>query len=131
MANLTIYKGNKYYIEVYENKVDLYSINSNLYPNLKNINIKEVDYAYTERIWVKIRDCEALFNGIDDGFVLLDVRPSADVDILGAEEVDRGVFHAKLPITEIQEMWEERLPFLDFPFPKNVPNRVKLEIPIP
>ena len=120
MANSTIYKGDKYYIEVFETKADLYSLNEAQYPSIKGINIKELDCVYRARTWVRIRGCEALYNGILDGYVLLDVRPSNDVEILEAKQVDRGIYHARLPVSEIESICEERMPFLDFPFPNGL-----------
>lgn len=128
MANSAIYKGNKYYIEVFETKADLYSINVAQYPNIKGINIKELDCVYRARTWVRIRGCEALYNGILDGYVLLDVRPSKDVEILEAKQVDRDIYHARLPVSEIESIWEERMPFLDFPFPEGLEKEVELNI---
>ena len=63
-----------------------------------------------------------------NGFVCLDVRPSSDVETLNAREVDRGIYHADLPIKEIEEIWEERLPYLDFPFLNNTTRKIVLNI---
>jgi hypothetical protein len=130
MERITIYKGLKYSLDFKDDTVNLYSLNPEDYPNIINLLIKsDLMNAYKKRVWVKIRGCEALYNGIIDGAVLLDVRPSSDVNILEAKEVDRGVFHAKLPIAEIENMWEERMPYLDYPFPENMPTKVEIEIP--
>lgn len=129
MANLTVYKGKKYYVEIYNDKADLYATNAVSDGNIKGLSIKELDCVYRARIWVNIRGCEALYNGIVDGYVLLDVRPSNDVEVLEAKQVDRDVYHARLPISEIESMWEERMPFLDFPYPDGLPTREEIEIP--
>jgi hypothetical protein len=89
----------------------------------------QIEGIYRTRNWIKIRGCEALYKGISEGYVQLDVRPSIDVEILEAKEVDRGVYHAQLPVSEIESMWEERMPYLDFPFPEGLATREELEIP--
>ncbi|MCL9807754.1 hypothetical protein [Flavobacterium luminosum] len=129
MDNITIYKGKKYSLELDEGKANLFSYNLEMYPSIRGLNTEEIDYAYKTRKWVKIRGYEALYNGINEGFVLLDVRPSIDVGILEAKQVDRDTYHARLPISEIESMWEERMPFLNFPFPEGLPLRQDLEIP--
>jgi hypothetical protein len=128
--NITIYQEKKYRIGYDENdNCNLYSLNNELYPNLFGIKQSQLKNAYHTRIWVCIRGCEALYNGVIDGLVKLDVRPSIDVEILEANEVDRGVYHAQLPVSEIESMWEERMPYLDFPFPEGLATREELEIP--
>jgi len=114
---ITIYKSQKYRIDFRDEKVNLYSLDKKKYEDIINFLRKDLTNAYKTRRWVKIRGCEAFFNGVVDGFVLLDVRPSKDVEILEAKEVERGVYHSKLPVSEIESMWEERMSFLDFPFP--------------
>jgi hypothetical protein len=125
----TFYNNNLYRVGLRGEFANLYSLNIDLYSNIYELKRNQITNAYDTRIWVRIRGCEALYNGIVDGCVLLDVRPSIDVEILEAKEVDRGVYHARLPISEIESMWEERMSFLDFPFPENFPTRVELEIP--
>jgi hypothetical protein len=129
MDNITIHKGKKYSLELDENAANLFSYNLEIYPSIRGISIHEIDCAYKVKIWVKIRGCEALYNGMVNGFVLLDVRPSKDVEILEAKQVDRNVYHACLPISEIESMWEERIPFLDFPFPAGLSSIEVLDIP--
>jgi hypothetical protein len=130
MDRITIYNGVKYSLGFTENYVNLYSLDDSLYPSIFNL-LKRSDLpnAYQTRIWVKIRGCEALYNGIVDGYVLLDVRPSNDVEILEAKMVERDVYHARLPVSEIESMWEERMPYLDYPFPEGLPTKEEIEIP--
>lgn len=66
--------------------------------------------------------------GCKDDIVYLDVRPSEDVNILNAKEVDRGVFHAQVNKEEIKKMWEERLPVNNFPFPNDLEKIVILNL---
>jgi hypothetical protein len=127
---ITVYNEKKYRIGFDdENTINLYSLDKNKYPNILGLSKDNLTNAYTKRTWVNIRGCEALYNGIVDGYVLLDVRPSNDVEILEAKMVDRDVYHARLPVSEIESMWEERMPFLDFPFPNDLPKREEIEIP--
>jgi hypothetical protein len=126
---ITNYKNQKYRIGFSDDKVNLYSLDKNKYQDIINLPRKNLTNAYETRTCVKIRGCEALYNGLIDGFVLLDVRPSMDVEKLGAKQVDRGVYHARLPISEIESMWEERMSFLDFPFPEDLSSREELDIP--
>ncbi len=130
MDRITIYKGVKYSLGFTEDYVNLYSLDDSLYPSIFNL-LKRHDLpnAYQTRIWVKIRGCEALYNGIVDGFVLLDVRPSNDVEVLEAKQVDRGVYHAKLPVSEIESMWEERMPYQNYNYPEGLPTIDEIEIP--
>jgi hypothetical protein len=60
--------------------------------------------------------------------VILGVRPSIDVEILEAKEVERGVFESKLPKSEITSMWEERVQLGDFPFPDNLEKIKELDL---
>lgn len=129
MNRITIFEGLKYSIGFKDENVNLYSLNENKYPNILNKRRSDLTNAYQTKVWVKIRNCEALYNGISEGYVQLDVRPSIDVEILEAKEVDRGVYHARLSISEIESIWEERLPYLDFPFPEGLATREELEIP--
>lgn len=127
---LTIIDKQKYRIGFRENFVNLYSLEPNSYPDILSKTKREsLTNVYKTRVWVKIRGCEALYNGIVDGFVLLDVRPSNDVEVLEAKQVDRDVYHAKLPVSEIESMWEERMPYQNYPYPEGLPTIEEIEIP--
>jgi hypothetical protein len=130
IMGVTLYNKQRYRIGFDgEDTINLYSIDKNKYPNILGLSKNDLTIAYETRTWVRIRGCEALYNGIVDGYVLLDVRPSNDVEILEAKMVERDVYHARLPVSEIESMWEERIPFLDFPYPDGLPTREELEIP--
>ncbi|MCY7363058.1 MAG: hypothetical protein LH629_13490 [Ignavibacteria bacterium] len=107
---------------------NLYSLNKENYPDVLNLHKSDLKIVYKTNIWVEVRGCNALFMGCKDCIVYLDVRPSEDVDILNAKEVDRGVFHAQVDKDEVKKMWEERLPYNDFPFPDNLEKIVILDL---
>lgn len=92
------------------------------------VKIIDLEMIFKSRIWVKIRGCNAIFEGFEGDLVKLGVRPSNDVEILEAKEVDRGVFESKLPKSEITRMWEERYQLGDFPFPENLETIKELDL---
>ena len=94
----------------------------------KKISRSEIKEAYRCQTWVKVRGCNAIFENLDNGQVELNVRPSIDVNVLGAKEIDRGIYLAKLPIEEVEELWEERKPYLDFTFPVGYEKNLELDI---
>jgi hypothetical protein len=88
----------------------------------------DLEMIFMTRIWVAIRNCNAIYNGFENDLVILGVRPSIDVEILEAKEVERGVFESKLPKSEITRMWEERYQLGDFPFPDNLEKIKELDL---
>ena len=128
MDRVTVFNGLKYSLGFRGDLVDLYSLNPGKYNDVIGIDKSSLKNAYTKRVWVRVRNCSALYLGVSEGNILLDVRPSKDVEILGAKEVDRGVYHAEIPIIEVEKIWEERSQYLDFPFPENLEKNVELNI---
>ena len=102
-----------------DNIVKLYPLGLGIYDDFE-VQSKDIEMIFKTRIWVEIRGCEAIWEGFDGAYVKLNVRPSNDVNILEAKEVERGVYMAKLPKIEITRMWEERYELGDFPFPENL-----------
>jgi hypothetical protein len=128
MRNIVIYQNKKFDLRARENGI--YGIFSFDTPTdlFKEIFKSEIKEAYRAQTWVKIRGCNAIFENLDKGQVELNVRPSNDVNILGAKEIDRGIYWAKLPIEEVELVWEERKPYLDFPFPEGYEKNLELDI---
>ncbi|MFO0358661.1 MAG: hypothetical protein ACK50A_17025 [Sphingobacteriaceae bacterium] len=133
MKDIAIYRNKEYSFGAERNgKYDLCSLelDNNFYPIkiLEGIDKKQITGAYRAIRWVKVRDCIALFEGKCNGKVILNVKPSLDVDILNAKEIDRGVFEARVDISEIERIWEERKPYLDFPFPENFDKEIEISL---
>lgn len=128
MDRITILNGYKYSIGFKGSKVDLYSLNQKVYPDLLNLDKTALKNAYQVRIWIRVRGCEALYLGVENGLIKLDVRPSKDVETLGAKEVDRGIYYAEVPVSEVERIWEERMPYLDFPFPEGLEKEKELDL---
>ena len=99
--------------------VKLYPLGLGVYDDFE-VQFNEIEMIFATRIWVSIRGCEAIWEGFDGDKVKLNVRPSNDVNILEAKQVERGVFKAKLPKSEIKRMYEERYELGEFPFPDNL-----------
>jgi hypothetical protein len=131
--NIAYYKNKKYRFGAeYNGLHNLCSleVDKNFIPLfiIKGIEKKDIEYAYRAVKWIKAKDCTALFERFKDGKVILNVRPSEDVNVLQAKQVDRGVYHAEISIDQIQRIWEEREPYLDFPFPEGLDKEVDLII---
>jgi hypothetical protein len=92
------------------------------------VDKSDLEMIFKTRIWVAIRNCNAIYNGFENDLVILGVRPSIDVEILEAKEVERGVFESKLPKSEITRIWEERYQLGDFPFPDNLEKIKELDL---
>ena len=100
-----------------------------LYSTIPEAEAKAKYSVYRSRIWVHVRGCNTLFENITkEGKMLLNVRPSEDVDILGAVQVDRGIYNVELPLEEVERVWEERMPYLDFKYPKGLPTVADLDV---
>lgn len=128
MDRRTIYNNNIYSLGFDDNRVDLYSLDKSRYPDILGLERKMLNNAFKILIWVRVKDCDTLFEGKKGQNLILNVRPSEDVETLGAEEVERGVFRIVVSKKDIQMVWEERLPYQDFPFPKEVEKKVELAI---
>ena len=133
MINIVEINGLKY--EIWHNDNHVYVIQEfnnpdKSYPRITKDEIEKESYlVYKSRIWVQARGCNAVFEGItEEGKMRLNVRPSADVDILGAVQVDRGIYNVELPLDEVERVWEERMPYLDFKFPEVLPTVTELDV---
>jgi hypothetical protein len=107
---------------------NLYSLDEKSYPSIKRINIEEIKIAYNVRTWMVCKGCHAVWEGNTKEGFLLGVRPSKDVDILGAKEVDRGVYMAEVDKGLIEGIYEERFPQISYAFPSDL--ELKKEIPL-
>ena len=63
-----------------------------------------------------------------EGKMILNVFPSEDINILGAVEVERGMYDVELPLEEVERVWEERMPYLDFKYPEGLPTVADLDV---
>ena len=100
-----------------------------LYATISRAEAKAKYSVYRSRIWVQARGCNTLFENITkDGKMRLNVRPSEDVDILGAVQVDRGIYNVELSLDEVERVWEERMPYLDFKYPEGLPTVAELDV---
>ena len=122
------YQGRRYRLYLENDIVTLYSLNIDEYPDIPNLRKSEVTNAYRTKVWIRVRGCDAIYSGVKNGLIILDVRPGEDVYILNAKEIDRGIFRAEIPVEEIEKAWEERRPYLDFQFPLNLKPEVKIDI---
>ena len=124
---IAYYLKNTYFLGSGQTGFNLYSMIDN--QRIIGLKSSEIDWAYDSRLWVQARGCNALFEGFtEEGKMRLNVRPSADVDILGAVQVDRGIYNVELPLDEVERVWEERMPYLDFKFPEGLPTVAELDI---
>jgi hypothetical protein len=125
---ITIIENTKY--ELVPLDSDIYGIISLNEPNLliKRIHKSDIKEVYKCQTWVKIRGCKTILENFNNGEVELNVRPSNDVYVLGAKEIDKGVFWVKLPISEVEEVWEERIPYLEFKFPLELERKIDLKV---
>jgi len=124
---IAFYKEDTYYLGSGQTGFNIYSKIDN--QRITGIKSSEIDWVYDSRIWVKARGCNALFEGMtEEGKMCLNVCPSEDVDILGAVQVDRGIYNVELPLEEVERVWEERMPYLDFKYPEGLPTVAELDV---
>ncbi len=133
MIDIAIYNNQAYSFGAdRDGKYDLCSLelDKNYHPIniLKGIEKVNISGAYRATRWVKAKGCSAIFESKHDGKVILNVRPSEDVNVLKAKEVDRGVYEAQIEFSEIEKVWEERKPYLDFPFPEGYERLIELTV---
>lgn len=121
IGTYAIYKENLYRLgfNSADSSLNLYSTNNS--PDFISINNSEVKYAFQVRVWMKYKGCDmVLTNGVKKDYYNLNVRPSEDVNIVGAKEVDRGVYNVELHKSLIEKAWEERIPLYGFEFPAEI-----------
>jgi hypothetical protein len=125
-----LYKGNYYRTisSLNEDRVSLCPLRICSENEVFWVDKSDLEMIFMTQIWVAIRGCNAIYNGFENDLVILGVRPSIDVEILEAKEVERGVFESKLPKSEITRMWEERYQLGDFPFPDNLEKIKELDL---
>jgi hypothetical protein len=132
MVTIALYLYEYYRLGSKDNLYNLYSLelDNNFYPIkiIKGVEKKEITGAYRAWTCIRARGCDAVYKGKHNGKIVLDVRPSEDVTVLEAKQVDRGVYEAEVEITEIERIWEERKPYLDFPFPEGVSTEIELNL---
>ncbi len=110
-------------------KIYTFSNPKELYATIPEAEAKAKHSVYRSRIWVQARGCNTLFQCITkEGKMILNVFPSDDIYILGAVEVDRGMYDVELPLEEVERVWEERMPYLDFKYPEGLPTVAELDI---
>jgi hypothetical protein len=95
---------------------------------VKGVKKQDIKGAYKSKTWVKVKGCTTLYERKKGDLITLGVRPSEDIDVLGAKEVDRGVWEVVVDRREIESVWEEREPYLDFPFPEDIDRVVPLNV---
>lgn len=109
---------------------DLYSLDEKSYPSIRRISIEEIKFAYYIRTWLVCKGCHTIWEGNTKEGFLLGVRPSNDVDILGAKEVDRGVYMVEVDKNLIEGIYEERIPLEQFIFPPNLETREEIPLSV-
>ncbi|HLP12190.1 MAG TPA: hypothetical protein VK177_09690 [Flavobacteriales bacterium] len=115
----TIWKGIRYRLYLEGECADLYSIDKERYKDIIGLKRDEIENAFRTIVWVNARGCKAIYAGKKGSKIKLNVKPSDDVITLNAVEIDRGVFEAEIPISEVEQIWEERNPYLNFQYPNN------------
>ncbi|PBQ32473.1 hypothetical protein CNR22_12055 [Sphingobacteriaceae bacterium] len=84
-------------------------------------------YAYQTRKWASVKGCDAIVKEEENEVMILTVRPSEDVKILEAVEVEKGMYEAKINKYDIELLWEERYPLHGYLFPEDLKKTEKLD----
>lgn len=115
-----IYKNIVYRLGLNNDGIDfLIGINESNTPVIK-INRSDIKVAYITRVWIKVKGCKTILLRKQGEYFYVSVKPSDDIKILGAKEVDRGVFEVIVNKREIEQIWEARSPLNGFEFPKGM-----------
>jgi hypothetical protein len=109
---------------------NLYSLDELEYSSIMGIDIEKVKLAYYVRTWLRCKGCDTIWEGNVKDLYLLGVRPSKDVDILGAKEVDRGVYMVEVDKSLIEGISEERIPLEGYTFPSNLETREEIPLSV-
>lgn len=96
---------------------------------VKQINKSDILNAFSYQTLAKYKNYIFQIDKIKEKKVLITTSEKVAFDELKLDFVDRGWYEKWVDVSELDEIWEERIPTdLGFPYPEGLPNKEEIKL---